>query len=116
MNKLAFATIAFCAVIAAQGAFAQSPAGRDREIQKLTDSRDMSTGLPMNAPARVTTGVVGGTARDRAIARNTDSRDMSTGLDRGAPVQTRAAISNTERDRRIEMLTDSRDMSTGFAR
>ena len=46
MKKLAFAAIALLAAVSVQSASAQSPASRDRDIQKLTDSRDMSTGLP----------------------------------------------------------------------
>ena len=82
MKKLAFATIALVAAVSVQSASAQSPASRDRDIQKLTDSRDMSTGLPMNAPARTqhATPTNENAERDRRIEMLTDSRDMSTGL------------------------------------
>mgnify|MGYP003349451391 CR=1 FL=1 len=49
-------------------------------VARLTDSRDMSTGLPMGAPTIGPMGMVGGNARDRAIERLTSSRDMSSGL------------------------------------
>lgn len=80
MNKLAIAALVAASAVFAQAAAAQSNTARDRAVAKLTDSRDMSTSLPMNAPARASTGMLGGNERDRAIARLTDDRDMSTGF------------------------------------
>lgn len=82
MNKFVFASLFAASAILAQVANAQTPAQRDRAIARSTDARDMSTGLPMNAPNQTSTGALGGTARDRAIARLTDMRDMSTGFTR----------------------------------
>ncbi len=80
MKKTAFASIVALAAFVAQNAIAQTPAQRDRAIAKLTDSRDMSTGLAMNAPAQPASGWLSGTARDRAIEKLTNARDMSTGF------------------------------------
>ena len=93
MSKIAFAAVFAASALLAQAAAAQSPAQRDRAIAKLTDARDMSTGLPMNAPARTDSAM---TAHGHAMARHESANDA--------------------RDREIARLTDSRDMSTGFVK
>jgi hypothetical protein len=80
MKKIAIASVIALSTLIAQSAVAQTAAGRDRAIARLTDGRDMTTGLAMNAPPRNETGLLSGTARDKAIARLTDSLDMSTGF------------------------------------
>ena len=107
------ATLGFTS-LAAVPAFAQSASARDREIWRLTDALDQSTGLPKSAPAiRSSSAPV--TQNDRFVARLTDSRDMSTGLPMGAPtIGPMGMVGGNARDRAIERLTSSRDMSSGL--
>ena len=97
-------------VLAAAPSFAQGPSAQDKAIEKLTDSRDMSTGLPMNAPAQPKAGLVGGTANDKALEKLTDSKDMSSGLPMGAPERSKANTTLGSVDKAGEPLTRSRDL------
>ena len=100
-------------VLAVVPATAQT--AKDKAIESLTNSRDMSTGLPMNAPAQQKGGVVGGTANDKAVEKLTNSKDMSTGLPMNAPAQAKGGVAGgTANDKAIEKLTNERDMSTGL--
>ncbi len=79
MNKLLIATILATTAMLSQ-ASAQTISERDAAIARLTDDRDMSTGLAHNPPKFVSQRAQSQSARDRAIAKLTDDRDMSTGL------------------------------------
>ena len=81
INAFALA-IGFAAAVFAAPAFAQAPSASDKAIEKLTNSRDMSTGLQKGGPAIGPMGMHGGSLRDRAVERLTESHDMSTGLPR----------------------------------
>ena len=74
MSKIVYAAVFAASALFAQAANAQSPAERDHAIAKLTDARDMSTGLPMNAPAAThETQSHATTRREQAVANTWSS-------------------------------------------